>query len=330
MFALALPVNAGTLACAVRTSACNAGEIEVYEMQQLANSHAGLPAAAYTNLVCCGGVTGLGNACTGTHATVLKLSGITDAHARQGTLADYPSATDACLSVPTGATVTVGYQATNCSGFDTTLGSMIGTTNSHVGDASWAAGTTKICATALGAGSLSVDIVDASGVTVPTPAIVIQSATLLLAPQTVTGTFGASDQRIRVSNTTGNPQWSMSIAAAGGPTALLSAGSPKYDFNDPTGGTVDGPDADAYGGQMTLSPSAGTLGGTCAATDITKGSTTAFSQGVTDSITLLTAGSGAATNCYWDFTGVGVSQTIPAEQVPGAYALPMTMTITAI
>ena len=42
--------------------------------------------------------------------------------------------------------VTVGYQANNCSGFDTTLGSMISATNSHVGNP--AAYTTKICASA--------------------------------------------------------------------------------------------------------------------------------------------------------------------------------------
>lgn len=44
--------------------------------------------------------------------------------------------------------MTVGYQATNCTGFDTTLGSLESSSNSHVGDTT--AYTTKVCATAAG------------------------------------------------------------------------------------------------------------------------------------------------------------------------------------
>jgi hypothetical protein len=321
---------AGTLACTVRAATCLGGETEIFEMQSTANSHAGLPAASYNNLVCCGGVTGLGNSCAGTFATALKLSGTTDAHARQGTLADYPSATDACVSVPAGGSVSVGYQATNCLGFDTTLGGMVGTTNSHVGDGSWAAGTTKICASAHGAGSLSVNIVDAGGTPVATPAIVINSSTSSFAFQTVGGTFGTSAQRVRVSNTTLDHLWNLTIAAAAGPTALMSAGTQKYDFNDPTAGAVDGADADAFGGQMTLNPTLGVLAGTCSGTGISQGSSASFSEGANNSITLLTAGSTADTDCFWDFTGVGVSQTIPAEQAANSYSLDMILTITAI
>jgi hypothetical protein len=325
----AYSAQAGTLSCTVRSTACLGGETEIYEMQSTTDSHAGLPAASYTNLVCCGGVTGLGNSCSGTHAIALKLSGMTDAHARQGTLADYPSATDACISVATGGSVSVGYQPTNCAGFDTMLGTMIGTTNSHVGDSSWANGSTKICASAHEAGSLSVDIVDATGTPVASPAIAINSTASSFSFQTVTGTFGTSAQRVRVSNTTLDVLWTASIAAASGPTALLAAGTQKYDFNDPTAGAADGPDTDIYGGQMTLNPSIGTLAGTCPATGVTKGSSAAFSEGVTDSITLLTAGATANTDCYWDFTGVGVSQTIPPEQTAGNYAINMTLSVVA-
>lgn len=323
------PAFAGTLTCTIRSGTCSGGETEIFEMQNTANSHAGLPAASYTNLICCGGVIGLSNSCSGTFATALKLSGTSDAHARQGTLSDYPSAANACISVPAGGSVSVGYQATNCTGFDTTLASMISTTNSHVGDSSWTAGTTKICASAHGAGTLSVDIVDAGGTPVATPAIVINSSTTSFTFQTVTGTFSTSSQRVRVSNTTLNHLWTASIAAAAGPTALLAAGTQKYDFNDPTANAVDGGDADAYGGQMTLNPSAGTLAGTCSSTGIVKGSSASFSEGATNSITLLTAGSTSDTDCYWDFTSVGVSQTIPAEQPANSYALDMTLTITA-
>lgn len=325
-------VYAGTLSCTVRTSSCNGGEVEIFEMQNTTNSHAGLPAASYTNLVCCGGVTGLGNSCSGTFATALKLSGATNAHARQGTGADYAGANNACISVPTGGSVSVGYQATDCSGFDTTLGSMIGTTNSHVGIGSWTAGTTKICASAFGAGTLTTDIVDAGGSSVTNPSIAMGAVATAFSYQTVNGTLGVSTQKIRTDNSTGNAQWTLTIAADSGPTALWSAGTPKYDFNDPTANAGDGGDADSYGGQMTVNPSAGTLTpkSGCANTGLTLGSSASFSEGVTNSITLLTAGSSAAIRtCYWDLTGVSVSQTIPAEQAAGNYSLNMTLTVTA-
>jgi hypothetical protein len=81
---------------------------------------------------------------------------------------------------------------------------------------------------------------------------------------------------------------------------------------------------------MSLNPSVGTLGGTCTATGVTKGSSSSFSEGVTDSITLLSAGAGADTQCYWDFTGIDISQTIPGEKPTGSYSLSMTLTATAI
>lgn len=139
-------VNAGTLSCTVRASACSGGEIEIFEMQNTTNAHAGLSAASYNNLVCCSGVTGLGTLCSGTFATALKLSSTTNAHAEQNSQSNYVN--NACLSVPSGGSVSVAYQSSNCTGYDTTLGSMTGTTNAHVGDGT--AYTTKVCATAAG------------------------------------------------------------------------------------------------------------------------------------------------------------------------------------
>jgi hypothetical protein len=51
--------------------------------------------------------------------------------------------------VPSGGSVSVGYQATNCNGYDTTLGSMSATDNSHVGNAA-AYPSIQICASAAG------------------------------------------------------------------------------------------------------------------------------------------------------------------------------------
>lgn len=137
---------AGTLSCSVATS-CPSGVV-IWRMSGTSNAHAELPSQAnYSQLVCCSGVTGLGNSCSGTFATALKLSGTTNAHSEQNSQANY--ANSACIQAPTGGSVSVGYQSTNCTGFDTTLGSMSGVTNAHVGDGT--AYTTKICATAAGA-----------------------------------------------------------------------------------------------------------------------------------------------------------------------------------
>ncbi len=325
-------VSAGTLSCSVQVGACGVGEVEIFEMQNTSNSHAGLPAASYNNLVCCTGVAGLGNSCSGTYATVLKLSGTTNAHVRQNSLGDYPSATNACISVPGGGNVTVAYQATNCTGYDTILGSMIGTTNSHVGDGSWAAGTTKICATATG-GSLSVDIVDAGGTPVGSPSITMGATALSFNYQTTNGTFGAAAEKIRVDNSTANPQWALSLAATDGTTAFWDGTPGDYDFNDPTASAGDGADADSLGGQMSVDPSGATVTpqGGCDNTGLSLGSSSSFSEGATDSITLLSAGASASTGCYWDTTGISISQTIPAEQpVAGDYDINMTLTVTAI
>ena len=45
---------------------------------------------------------------------------------------------------------------------------------------------------------------------------------------------------------------------------------------------------------------------------------------------MLTAGATAETQCYWDFTGIDISQTIPGEKPGGVYSIGMTLTATAI
>ena len=149
LFFLTQSALAGTLSCSVTTAAGCSGTV-IWRMSGSTNAHAELASqatAAYdSNVVCCSGVTGLGNSCTGTFVTALKLSGTTNAHVEENSQANY--ANNACISVPSGGSVSVGYQATNCTGFDTTLGSMTGTTNAHVGNTT--AYTTKICGTAAG------------------------------------------------------------------------------------------------------------------------------------------------------------------------------------
>lgn len=178
-------------------------------------------------------------------------------------------------------------------------------------------------------GSVSVDIVDNDDTPVPSPSVSMNSVVVTIGHQSATGVFGVSAQRIRVTNNSGNPQWTLTLAADAGPTAFWD-GSTDYDFNDPTANAGDGADTDSLWGRMSLNPSVGTLAGTCSTTWVTKWSSSSFSEWVTNTITLLTAGWTANTGCYWDFTGIDISQTIPGEKSSWSYSINMTLTVTAI
>lgn len=322
-------VSAGTLSCTIRSGSCNAGEAVVLKMHNTTNSHAELPSQSnYSNLLCCGGVTGISNSCSGTYATVLKVYSATNSHVEVNTQSLYTNS--ACLAVPSGGSVTIAYQDNNCTGYDTTLASISGVTNAHI------AGTTtytkKICGTASGAtGLLSVDFVDGSGVSISSPTLSLSNASAGFSYSTTTGTLGTSSQKIRVTNTTANTNWSLTISATSGNTALWTNGSSFYDYNDPTANAQDGADSDNYGGQMTLNPSVSTITpqSGCTASGISKGNQNSFSQGILDSLSLSTSNSSTPTNCYWDFTGITVSQTIPKQQATGTYTINMTATVAA-
>lgn len=333
-FILMTPVDAGTLSCVTRPSACNAGEVEIFEMDSVSNSHVGLPSAAYSNLVCCSGIAGLSNDCSSSNsAVVLKLSDYTNAHARQNTLPNYPSNTNACLSVPNGGVVTVGYSTSDCKGYDTFLGSMNNITNSHVGSGKWLNGNIKICASVSGLGTLTTDIVNVSGQSVSAPAIDFSKLGFSFDSQTSVGVFGTPSEKIRIENSTDNPRWSLSIAASS-PNAYWDGAPADYDFNDPCPGACDGPsvvDVDSLGGQMTINPSTAIITPKRGCSSVLSlGTANSFSQGKVDSITLLTAGSTSGTNCYWDITGINVSQTIPKEQPAADYNINLTLSIVAI
>jgi hypothetical protein len=180
------------------------------------------------------------------------------------------------------------------------------------------------------AGSMSVDIVDSGGSSVASPSVSFGNVQLMFQCQSATGTLGASAQKIRVTNTTSNGNWTLSISATSGSTALWGT---TYDFNDSSGspaGCSDGADADSRAGQLTLNPSAGTVTpqSGCVSTGVSKGSSAAFAEGSLNSITLLTAAS-SQTSCYYDLTGVSLTQKVPSETAVGSYTINMTITITA-
>jgi hypothetical protein len=146
---IASPVFAGTLSCSVTTAAACTGGTNtiILRMSGSTNAHAELASGSTYNssVVCCSGITGLGTSCsTGVNTSLLWLAGATNAHSSQlQTNGNYTN--NACISVPTGGAISVGYQATNCTGYDTTIASMSGSTNAHIGNGTQYS--TKICAT---------------------------------------------------------------------------------------------------------------------------------------------------------------------------------------
>lgn len=184
--------------------------------------------------------------------------------------------------------------------------------------------------------SLGIDIVDASGASVTSPSFAFINMTTPFVCASSAATLGTASQRVRVKNTTNTPGWSLSIAATGGSSALWSAGTPKYDFNDGAGspaGCSAGLDSDTYGGQMTIDASTGTITprsvSTCSTTGVNKGSTAAFVEDTVNAITLMNASASADIGCFWELTDVDVTQRIPGGQVAGAYSLNLTMTVVA-
>jgi hypothetical protein len=179
-----------------------------------------------------------------------------------------------------------------------------------------------------------------SRVTVGSPTFALGSKTFSFNCQSggsaSTGTLGSASQRLYTINPDGADNgWTLSVAATSGVTTVWenTGATQTYDFNDPGGsGCTDGGDADSRGGQLTIDPSVSTLTTdclSCVTTNVTKGSSSAFNQGTTDSITLLNA-SGASDDVWRGYlTDIGLSQTIPAEQSVDSYDINFTVTVVA-
>lgn len=184
-------------------------------------------------------------------------------------------------------------------------------------------------------GTLNVDIVDSNGDSVASPSLEFTPIDSSFECQESSAIFGVISEKIRVSNTTNNSGWSLSIAADGGITDSWSTGGlDEYDFNDSGGsppGCSDGGDADIIAGQLVFNfdNTVITPQGGCTTTGINIGSNSAFSQSSVDSIEIVSASGSSNTNCYWDISGIGLTQKIPKEQGFGNYSIPMTLTIVA-
>ena len=126
--------SAGGLTCSVKSAdpGCDtgAGEVAVFRMSSTSNAQAGTPGgSAYGNVVCCGGVTGLGTSCSGNSHTVLTLSATDNAHVGSG--GTYP--TEICLSAESADWLDCIYGA-SCATDYACLATISGSTNAHVAD----------------------------------------------------------------------------------------------------------------------------------------------------------------------------------------------------
>lgn len=166
-------------------------------------------------------------------------------------------------------------------------------------------------------GTINVDIVDESGVSVVSPSAQLGSITYSFKDQSTTGVLGTPTEKIRLNNPTDVSTWSVTIAATDGSIAQWSDGSGNtLDFNNPNGG------------QLSLNPSVGSIsesdGGNT--NGISLGSQASFSEGVVDSITLYSADSSASSYARYDLVDIDLSQSIPARTPATDYTLNLTIT----
>jgi hypothetical protein len=173
------------------------------------------------------------------------------------------------------------------------------------------------------------DIVDGSGGSVSSPSVAMTTALSSFACQTSTGTLGTSTQKIRITNT--DPSRSLGWT--------LTIGASTSNWNDSSGHTYAynnsaGSPAGCTSGQLTVNPTAATITPEsspeygCTNTGVTDYSSSTALTGSTQA-TLVTAGATASYYCYWDITGISLSQKIPPGQHGGSYTLGMTLTLTS-
>lgn len=166
-------------------------------------------------------------------------------------------------------------------------------------------------------GTINVDIVDESGISVDTPSAQLGAITYSFKDQSTNGVLGTATEKIRLNNPTEVSTWSVTIAATDGISAEWSDGNGNtLDFNNPNGG------------QLSLNPSVGnvTEADGSSIDGISLGSEASFSEGVVDSITLYSANSSAQSYARYDLIDVDLEQTIPARTPATDYTLNLTIT----
>lgn len=134
-----------------------------------------------------------------------------------------------------------------------------------------------------------------------------------------TGTLGTNDQRLSVDNPGGaNNGFTFTLNATNPGTSQWSNGTNTYSYNNTPAN-----------GQLTIDPSTSTW-------TARVGTTTSISKGVQASFTgptaITLATSSSALEDIWNgyVTGIGLSQTIPANTPAGNYTIQMTQTVAGV
>lgn len=169
-------------------------------------------------------------------------------------------------------------------------------------------------------GTLSTDVRDGSNVVVGSPSFSLSAVNVSTSQQSSTGTFGTATQRISVDNPGGaNNGFSLTLNATVPGTGVWNDGaSHTYPYN-----------STAALGRLTVDPSVSTwTANTGTTTSITKGTSAAF----TSSTPITLATTSAALEDIWNgyVTGIGLTQTIPANMPAGTYTISMTQTVAAL
>jgi hypothetical protein len=169
-------------------------------------------------------------------------------------------------------------------------------------------------------GTLSTDVRNGSNIVVGSPSFSMAARNVSTSQQSTTGTFGDAAQRISVDNPGGaNNGFSITLNATTPGTGTWTSGGNTYAYNG----------ASASLGQLTVDPQASTwtaLVGTT--TSITKGTAATFSGSTAISLATTSASLEDIWNGY--VTGVGLTQTIPANTPAGTYTISMTQTVAAL
>jgi hypothetical protein len=187
------------------------------------------------------------------------------------------------------------------------------------------ASTNPVLTQVVSTGTMSMDMVDALYQSVASPVVAMGTKTASSGCQTVSGTLGTSTQQIYGINSESGISWNINLVAST-VTDLWTSSAGTIDYNDPAG---DG----CTNGQMTVNPGVATLTkGQCTSCDtggLMLGTSASFSQGVTDSITILSGEIDPDDIGDYLLTGVAISQKIPANKPAGNYVIKMVLTITA-
>ena len=180
------------------------------------------------------------------------------------------------------------------------------------------------------AASFGADIVNSSGVSVSSPSVSMSAMSYAFACQTSTGTLGSASQKIRVTNTTpaDSNGWNLTIGAS---SADWSDGAGHtYAYNNSAGSP-----AGCTSGQLTINPTAATITPEsspeygCTNTGVSAYTASTAFTGSTPA-TIIQASPSSSHYCYWDITGITLSQTIPPVQPSGTYSINFTITLTAL